>query len=71
MTNTRTFKAQSFYIAYAPDNGLWAAGRCFEEAVNSLSDQLRSSGCAAEKGTDHEKQPPAVTASPPGLGGVD
>lgn len=57
MSNTQTFKAQSFYIAYAPYTGRWAAGGCFEEAINSLSDQLRASAVgAAEQGSGHEKE---------------
>ena len=39
---TLTFKAQSLYVAYAPDSGAYSFGGCFEEAVNSLADQLRS-----------------------------
>lgn len=57
MSNTQTFKAQSFYIAYALDTGRWAAGGCFEEAVNSLSDQLRASAAdAPEQGSGHERK---------------
>jgi len=43
-THTITSKAQSFYIAYAPEAGIWSYGGCFEEAVNSLAEELRSLG---------------------------
>ena len=33
MTNTFTFKLQSFYVAYAPDTGACSYGGCGEEAV--------------------------------------
>ena len=39
---TLTFKAESFYVACAPEAGILSYGGCFEEAVNSLADQLRS-----------------------------
>jgi hypothetical protein len=41
-TPTFTSKAQSFYVAYAPEAGIWSYGSCFEEAVNSLAEELRS-----------------------------
>ena len=41
-TLTLTFKAQSFYVACAPEAGIWSYGNCFEEAANGLAEQLRS-----------------------------
>jgi len=43
-TPTLTFKAQSLYVAYAPDSGAYSFGGCFEEAVNSLNDELAARG---------------------------
>ena len=37
---TLTFKAQTLYVAYAPDSGAYSFGGCFEEAVNSLHEEL-------------------------------
>jgi hypothetical protein len=60
MTNTTptlTFKAQSFYVAYAPEAGILSYGSCFEEAANGLAEQLRCTEAgrrAGEKGTSHE-----------------
>ncbi len=53
-TPTLTFKAQSFYVAYAPDAGIWSYGSCFEEAANSLAEQLRST--ESEKAAGEERQ---------------
>lgn len=39
---TLTFKIQSLYCAYAPQSGLFSFGDCFEEAVNSLNEQLEA-----------------------------
>ena len=42
MTDTLTFKLQSFYVAYAPDAEAWSYGACREEAINSLAEQIRA-----------------------------
>lgn len=34
------YKDTSFYVAYAPDSGVYSFGGCFEEAVNGLQDEL-------------------------------
>jgi len=57
-TLTLAFRAQSFYVACAPEAGIWSYGGCFEEAVNALADKLRSielqgSEGLAKKGTGH------------------
>jgi hypothetical protein len=54
MLDTLTFKSQSLYIAFVPQTGAWAAGGCFEEAVNTLSDQLRAKAIDPEQGTGEE-----------------
>jgi len=38
---TLTCKVSGLYLAYAPEAGLWSCGACFEEAVNTLADELR------------------------------
>ena len=38
---TLTFKAQTLYVAYAPEFDLSAYGGCRDEALNNLSDELR------------------------------
>jgi hypothetical protein len=53
-TPTLTFKAQSFYVAYAPEAGVWSYGGCFEEAANGLVEQLRST--ESEKRTGEERK---------------
>ena len=40
--STRTFKIQGLYCAYAPERGVFSYGGCFEEAVNSLHDELQA-----------------------------
>jgi len=42
-----TFKAQSLYGAYAPDDDVCVYGACMEEAVNGLADELRAREAAA------------------------
>ena len=49
-----TFKAQSFYVAYAPEAGILSYGGCFEEAANGLVEQLRS--IESEKPTGEEEK---------------
>lgn len=44
-----TFKAQSFYGAYAADADICSYGSCFEEAVNTLTDELRARAVDAAK----------------------
>lgn len=39
---TLTFKIQSLYCAYAPDFDVCSFGGCFEEAVNSLHEQMKA-----------------------------
>lgn len=56
MINALTFKSQSFYIAFVPQTGAWAAGGCFEEAVNTLSDQLRAGAAEAGERTGEERK---------------
>ena len=51
---TLTFKAQSFYIACAPQQGIVSFGGCFEEAANSLTDQLRSDEREATTGDERK-----------------
>lgn len=51
---TLTFKTQSLYCAYAPDAGVCSYGACFEEAVNSLSDELRSHARLKDHYREHE-----------------
>lgn len=46
MNQPFTFKAQSLYGAYAPDAGVCFYGSCFEEAVNGLTDELRTRAAA-------------------------
>ncbi len=53
-TPTLTFKAQSFYVAYAPEAGIWSYGGCFEEAANGLAEQLRTA--ESEKPTAEERK---------------
>ena len=48
-THTFTFKAQSLYVAYAPEAGVCCYGVCYEEAVNSLADALRALAAASEE----------------------
>ncbi len=57
MQDSLTFKLQSFYVAIAPAAGIWSYGSCFEEAANSLADQLRAIAIAAgERPTGDEKK---------------
>ena len=49
--HTFTFKAQSFYVACAPEAGVWSYGGCLEEAINSLADKLRSGQNEPRTGT--------------------
>ncbi len=35
-----TYKTSGLYVSYAPEAGLFSFGGCFEEAVNSLTEQL-------------------------------
>ena len=39
---TITCRVEGLYLAYAPGAGLWSSGTCYEEAANSLADELRS-----------------------------
>ena len=39
---TLTFKIQSLYCAYAPDFDVCSFGGCFEEALNSLHEQMKA-----------------------------
>jgi hypothetical protein len=48
-TATLTFKAQSLYIAFAPQFGVSAYGGCQDEALNNLTDELRERGESADK----------------------
>jgi hypothetical protein len=54
ITPTLTFKAQGFYVACAPQEGIVAYGGCFEEAANGLTDQLRSSESEARTGEERK-----------------
>jgi hypothetical protein len=52
---TLTFKAQSLYVAYAPQFDVSAYGGCRDEALNNLTDQIRQTGNATgeeRKSTD-------------------
>ena len=53
---TQTFKSQSLYIAFVPQTGAWAAGGCFEEAVNGLTDLLRGGADKPEQRTGDERK---------------
>jgi hypothetical protein len=53
--STLTFKAQSFYVAYAPEVGIWSDGDCFEEAANRLTDKLRAVEPEAKQVTGDER----------------
>ena len=54
MTTTLTFKAQSLYVAYAPESGACFFGGCFEEAVNGLTDELREKEAHGEERTQQQ-----------------
>ena len=55
MNQTFTFKAQSLYGAYAPDAGVCFYGSCFEEAVNGLTDELRTRAAILAKSEKGER----------------
>lgn len=40
-TQAVTFKAQSLYVAYAPQFDAYAYGDCEDEALNNLTEELR------------------------------
>jgi hypothetical protein len=41
ITSTLTFKAQTLYVAYAPEFNASAYGGCRDEALNNLTDEIR------------------------------
>jgi hypothetical protein len=43
------YKTMSFYVAYAPEAGLFSYGACFEEAVNGVTDELRDQETTREE----------------------
>jgi hypothetical protein len=47
-----TFKAQSLYVAYAPQFDVSAYGGCQDEALNNLTEQIRQAG----DGTGEERK---------------
>ncbi len=51
---TFTIKQETLYVAYAPEFELAAYGRCRDEALNNLSDELRLQHEAGES-TGQEK----------------
>ncbi len=50
-----TFKAQTLYVAYAPEFELAAYGGCRDEALNNLSDELRRQHRAGERTGEERK----------------
>ena len=54
ITPTLTFKAQGFYVACAPEEGIVSYGGCFEEAANGLTDQLRSNESEGTTGEERK-----------------
>jgi hypothetical protein len=54
-TPTLTFKAQSLYVAYAPDFDVSAYGGCQDEALNNLTDEIRENWATADK-TDYKRK---------------
>jgi hypothetical protein len=48
LTPSLTFKIQSIYCAYALDFDVYSFGGCFEEALNSLHEQMRARRFSAE-----------------------
>ena len=57
---TLTFKAQGFYVSCAPETGAWSSGACFEEAVNGLTEQLRSGRNSPGSGRPKKENTDAV-----------
>lgn len=41
MNTTLTFKLDTLYAAFSPEIGLVSYGRCEDEAINNLSDEIR------------------------------
>jgi hypothetical protein len=54
-TTTLTFKAQSLYVAFAPQFDLSACGGCRDEALNNLTDEIRQRQ-ATEAKTGEERK---------------
>lgn len=54
-TTTLTFKAQSLYVAFAPQFDVCAYGGCQDEALNNLTDEIRDRQGAADQ-TGYERK---------------
>jgi len=52
---TLTFKAQSLYVAYAPDFDVSAYGGCRDEALNNLADVISQRQVAGEATGEERK----------------
>ena len=50
-----TFKAQTLYVAYAPEFDVSAFGGCRDEALNNLTDQLREQNGVGESTGEERK----------------
>jgi hypothetical protein len=54
-THALTFKAQTLYVAYAPEFRVSAYGGCRDEALNNLADEISESRGTADK-TGYERK---------------
>ena len=54
-SNLITMKIQGLYFAFAPDVGVCSYGGCLEEAVNSLTDELRSERAGTGQAAGEER----------------
>jgi hypothetical protein len=54
-SNLITMKVQGLYLAFAPEAGVYCYGGCLEEAVNSLTDELRSERAGTKQGAGEER----------------
>ena len=50
-------KIESLYVAYAPDLGVGVWGTCWEDAFNTLTEELRNFENVAATGEERKNQP--------------
>jgi hypothetical protein len=55
MNATLTLKIDTLYAACSPELGLVSYGRCEDEAINNLTDELRAHQSFQERFTGYEK----------------
>lgn len=56
MNGTLTLKIDTLYAACSPELGLISYGRCEDEAINNLTDEVRAHESVAERSTGYEKK---------------